>query len=79
MPIERRRAAPAERRDPASKWAIAAAIVAALGFFYLVRLAVLPFVAAAAIAYVAQPLVRGVERAGRMPRKAAAALVFAAI
>ena len=79
MPIERRRATPTERRAPANKWAIAAAVAVALAFFYMVRLAVLPFLFAAAIAYVADPLVAGLQRTARLPRAAAAALVFAAI
>jgi predicted PurR-regulated permease PerM len=79
MPIERRRAAPTERRAPVNKWAIAVAVGVALAFFYMVRLAVLPFLIAAAIAYVADPVVRWLQQACRIPRTAAAALVFLAI
>lgn len=79
MPIERRRATPTERRAPANRWAIAVAVGVALAFFYMVRLAVLPFLFAAAIAYVASPVVLWLQRAWRLPRAAAAAVVFIAI
>ena len=45
-----------ERRAPVNKWAVAVAVAAALTFLYVVRLAVVPFLIAAAIAYVAEPV-----------------------
>lgn len=67
---------PSERRGPVDKWAIAVAVAVAVGFLYVVRLAVLPFLMAAAIAYVAEPAVSALQRPGRMSRAAAALVVF---
>jgi predicted PurR-regulated permease PerM len=68
-----------ERRGPVNKWAIAVALAVALGFLYVVRLAVLPFLIAAAIAYVAEPAVRTLMARGRMSRAMAALIVFLAV
>src|SRR5579885_1236530 len=64
------------RRAPVNKWAIAVAVAVAVGSLYVVRLALLPFLVAGAIAYVADPLVRRIAAAGGLARGAAAGIVF---
>lgn len=68
--------ATSERRGPVNTWAIAVAVAVAFGFLYVVRLAVLPFLIAAAIAYVAEPGVRSLQRRGHMSRASASFIVF---
>lgn len=76
---ERPGAPAAERRAPVNKWVVALAVAVALAFLYVVRLAVLPFLIAAAIAYVAAPLVERLRERWRITRAAAAVVVFLAI
>ncbi len=68
-----------ERRQPANKWAIALAVAIALAFLYIVRIAVLPFLIAAAIAFAAEPAIRWLGRRAHLPRAPAAVLVYVAI
>ncbi|MBV9522687.1 MAG: AI-2E family transporter [Alphaproteobacteria bacterium] len=71
-----------EGRDPGTRrrvggWPIAAAITLVLGFLYYVRQILLPFVLAAAIAFVMTPLVDLLHRrVGWLPRWAAAVLLY---
>lgn len=68
-----------QRRPPANKWAIALAVAVSLVFLYIVRLAVLPFLIAAAIGFAASPAIRWLT--GRTPigRGLAALLVYLAV
>lgn len=68
-----------DRRAPVNKWAVALAVVAALAFLYVVRLAVLPFLIAAAIAYVAEPVNLWLRQRLSLSREMAAAITFATI
>lgn len=61
----------------ASGRAIVAVIFAVVVFVYLIRTILFPFVIAAAVAFVCTPLIERMDRHTRMPRTAAAALVFA--
>lgn len=65
-----------DRRSPVNKWAVAAAVAVALAFLYVVRLAVLPFLIAAAIAYVAEPANLFLRRRFHLSREAAAVATF---
>jgi predicted PurR-regulated permease PerM len=65
-----------ERRAPVNPWAITVAVAAALAFLYVVRLAVLPYLVAAAIAYVVHPAIGQVERRLGIRRSVAAVLVY---
>jgi predicted PurR-regulated permease PerM len=67
------------RRAPVNKWAVALAVAAALAFLYVVRLAVLPFLIAAAIAYVAEPSNLWLRRRFGLSRQAAAIATYAAV
>ena len=66
-----------ERRSPVNKWAVAVAVAAILAFLYVVRVAVMPFVIAAAIAYVAEPA--NLWLRWRFSRGSAAATTFVMI
>jgi predicted PurR-regulated permease PerM len=68
-----------ERRPPASKWAIAVAVAIALAFLYIVRIAVLPFLIAAAIAFAGEPAIRWLGRHAHLSRGPAALVVYVAI
>jgi predicted PurR-regulated permease PerM len=68
-----------ERRAPVNKWAVALAVGAALGFLYIVRLAVLPFLIAAAIAYVAEPANLWLRRRLGLSREMAAVATYAVV
>ena len=68
-----------ERRSPVNKWAVAVAVAAILAFLYVVRVAVMPFVIAAAIAYVAEPANLWLRRRWRFSRGSAAATTFVMI
>lgn len=68
-----------EKRAPVNKWAVAVAVAAALTFLYVVRLAVMPFLIAAAIAYVAEPANLWLRRRWRLSRGSAAAATFVVI
>lgn len=70
---------PLERRRPANKWAIALAVAISLAFLYIVRLAVLPFVIAAAIGFAASPAIDWLCRHARLGRSLSALLVYLAI
>lgn len=52
------------------------AVIATVVFLYLIRVILLPFVAAGIIAYVCTPLVDRIAQHGRMPRIAAVSIVF---
>lgn len=67
-----------DRRAPVNPWAVALAVAVALGFLYVVRLAVLPFLIAAAIAYAAAPINPRLQRLG-LSRPVAAVVTYAAI
>lgn len=67
---------PPERRAPANKWAIALAVGICLAFLYIVRLAVLPFLLAAAIAFAADPAVEWLMRKAQLTRAKAALIVY---
>jgi predicted PurR-regulated permease PerM len=76
-PEDHRAPAPAqERRGPVNKWALAVALAVAFAFLYVVRIAVLPFLIAAAIAYIAEPGVRALQRRWHVSRAMAAFIVF---
>ena len=68
-----------DRRAPVNKWAVTLAVGVALAFLYVVRLAVLPFLIAAAIAYVAEPANLWLRRRFGFSRNAAALLAYAAV
>jgi predicted PurR-regulated permease PerM len=68
-----------DRRAPVNKWAIALAVGVALAFLYVVRLAVLPFLIAAAIAYVAEPPNVWLRRKLGLSREAAAIATYAVV
>lgn len=70
---------PPERRRPANKWAIALAVAISLAFLYIVRLAVLPFLIAAAIGFAATPAVDWVSRHARLRWGFAALIVYLAV
>lgn len=70
---------PRERRPPANKWAIALAVAISLAFLYIVRLAVLPFLIAAAIGFAASPAVDWLGRQARLGRGWAALIVYLAV
>jgi predicted PurR-regulated permease PerM len=77
---DRRAPTPAEeRRGPVNKWALALALAVAFAFLYVVRIAVLPFLIAAAIAYVAEPGVQALRRRWHISRAVAAFIVFLGI
>ncbi|HZB90953.1 MAG TPA: AI-2E family transporter [Stellaceae bacterium] len=61
-----------DRRAPVNKWAVTLVVATALAFLYVVRLAVLPFLIAAAIAYVAESPNRWLRRRFGLTREAAA-------
>jgi predicted PurR-regulated permease PerM len=65
-----------ERRAPVNKWAVALAVGVALAFLYIVRLAVLPFLIAAAIAYVVEPGNLWLRRRFRLSRRLAALIAY---
>ncbi len=65
-----------ERRAPVNKWAVGVAVAVALAFLYVVRLAVLPFLIAAAIAYIASPAFRWLHRRLRLSRVNAAMAIY---
>jgi predicted PurR-regulated permease PerM len=67
------------RRAPVNKWAVALAVAASLGFLYVVRLAVLPFLIAAAIAYVAEAPNIWLRRRLRLSREMAAVLTYTVV
>ena len=66
-------------RAPVNKWAVALAVAATLGFLYVVRLAVLPFLIAAAIAYVTEPPNLWLRRRFGLSREMAAVVTYAAV
>ncbi len=68
-----------EKRAPVNGWAVAVAVAAALAFLYIVRLAVLPFLIAAAIAYVAEPANHQLRYRFHLSRHAAALVTFAVL
>ncbi|HUC69501.1 MAG TPA: AI-2E family transporter [Stellaceae bacterium] len=68
-----------DRRAPVNKWAVALAVAVALAFLYVVRLAVLPFLIAAAIAYVAEPPNVWLRRHLGLSREAAALVTYAIV
>jgi predicted PurR-regulated permease PerM len=70
---------PPERRRPANKWAIALAVAISLAFLYIVRLAVLPFLIAAAIGFAASPAIDWLARHARLSRAWAALIVYLAV
>lgn len=74
---ERNRATPPqERRPPANKWAITLAVALGLAFLYVVRLAVLPFLIAAAVAFAADPAIEWLMGRVRVSRPLAGLIVF---
>jgi len=68
-----------ERRAPVNGWAVALAVAVVLAFLYVVRLAVLPFLIAAAIAYAAHPIISWLRRRFALSRTAAAVATYVAI
>jgi predicted PurR-regulated permease PerM len=68
-----------ERRAPVNGWAVTLAVAVVLALLYVVRLAVLPFLIAAAIAYAARPADHWLRRRFRLSRTAAALVTFCAI
>jgi predicted PurR-regulated permease PerM len=68
-----------ERRAPVNKWVVALAVAAALAFLYVVRLAALPFLIAAAIAYVAEPANLWLRRRSGLSRELAAVVTYAVV
>lgn len=72
---------PAERprRSRVSGWALFAACVIIAALLYEVRIALLPFVFAVAIAFVMDPVIRVLQRRFRSPRWVPAVLVYLAI
>jgi predicted PurR-regulated permease PerM len=68
-----------QRRAPVNKWAVTLVVAAALAFLYVVRLAVLPFLIAAAIAYIAEPANRWLRRRSGLSREAAAIATYAVV
>jgi predicted PurR-regulated permease PerM len=68
-----------ERRAPVNGWAVTLAVAVVLALLYVVRLAVLPFVIAAAIAYAARPVDAWLRRHFGLPPAAAALVTFGAI
>ena len=71
------RAAPVRSR--VGGWAIAAVLAAVAILLYAVRYALLPFVFAAAIGFVTDPVVRAVQRRLGGPRWVSATLIFIAL
>jgi predicted PurR-regulated permease PerM len=70
---------PAPRRSRVGGWALAAVFSVIAIILYQVRAALLPFVFAAAIAFVVDPVIRALQRRLGSPRWAAAVLVYLAI
>lgn len=70
---------PQERRAPVNGWAVTLAVAVALALLYVVRLAVLPFLIAAAIAYAVRPANPWLRRRLGLSRTMAAVVTFAAI
>jgi predicted PurR-regulated permease PerM len=68
-----------DRRARVNGWALTLALGVALALLYVVRLAVLPFLIAAAIAYAVEPAHRLLQRRFGLSRAAAAMLTFAAL
>jgi predicted PurR-regulated permease PerM len=66
-------------RSRVGGWPIAAALAVVAIVLYAVRYALLPFVFAAAIAFVADPLIRAGQRGLGVPRWVAAALTYIAV
>lgn len=65
-----------ERRRPVNSWAVAVAVAVALAFLYVVRLAVVPFLIAAAIAYVGEPVNLWLRQRFHLSRAASAFVTF---
>jgi predicted PurR-regulated permease PerM len=63
-----RRPAGIETRSPVGGWALAATLAVVAVLLYIVRYALLPFVFAAAIAFVFDPLIRALQRRTGSPR-----------
>lgn len=59
-------------------WPLTAAIVVVLVFLFFIRHILLPFILAAALAFLLTPLIEALRARGRMPRWAAASLVYVA-
>jgi predicted PurR-regulated permease PerM len=68
-----------ERRAPVNGWAVTLAVGIVLALLYVVRLAVLPFLVAAAIAYAARPVNAWLRRRFGLRPAAAALITFTAI
>ena len=71
-------AAPLSARSPVGGWPIAAALAVVAIILYAVRYALLPFVFAAAIGFVADPLIATLQRRSGAPRWIVAALAYVA-
>jgi predicted PurR-regulated permease PerM len=71
-------AAPLPARSPVGGWPIAAALAVVAIILYAVRYALLPFVFAAAIGFVADPLIATLQRRSGAPRWIVAALAYVA-
>jgi predicted PurR-regulated permease PerM len=75
-PRRSRSGPPPKRRSPVGGWSIAATLAVIAIILYAVRVALLPFVFAAAIAFVTDPLVRAIQRRLGRPRWVAATLLY---
>jgi predicted PurR-regulated permease PerM len=72
------KAAPTPARSPVGGWPIAAVLAVVAIILYAVRYALLPFVFAAAIGFVADPLIVTLQRRSGAPRWVVAALAYLA-
>jgi len=77
-PVSERRRDTLPRRSRVSGWALAAVLAVIAIVLYAVRYALLPFVFAAAVAFVMDPVIRAVQRLGS-PRWVAGILLYLAI
>jgi predicted PurR-regulated permease PerM len=71
-----RRPAGSETRSPVSGWALAATLAVVAVILYIVRYALLPFVFAAAVAFVFDPLIRALQHRTGSPRWVAGGGLF---
>jgi predicted PurR-regulated permease PerM len=63
-------------RSPGRAWGIVFAVVVALVLIYWLRIILLPFVLAAAIAYVVAPIISQLQKRLKLPHWAAALIIF---
>ncbi len=78
-PVSERRRDSLPRRSRVSGWALAAVLAVIAIVLYAVRYALLPFVFAAAVAFVMDPVIRAVQQRLGSPRWVAGVLLYIAI